>query len=163
MIFNTAAFLSSHIPLRIELCRKPLIGTIAIRCFIMLARGVLMFGLKHKERLTKKVRVGYLAPYDTYKNRIGNLKFIQDIPLDPSAQSYPVMLNIENNLKQFSKLPIIIIWGREDFCFNKLFLDKWREFFPSAEVHEVDGAGHLVVEDACEQIVPWMRAFFKNN
>ena len=83
--------------------------------------------------------------------------------MKPSAQSYPVMLNIENNLKQFSELPIMIIWGRKDFCFNMLFLDKWREFFPSAEVHEVDSAGHLVVEDACEKIVSWMNAFFKNN
>ena len=163
VLFNTAAFLSSHIPLRIELIRNPLIGTIAVRCFNMFVKGVLMFGLKRKERLTKKIRAGYLAPYDTYKNRIGNLIFVQDIPLEPGAQSYPVILNIENNIKQFNKLPIIIIWGKEDFCFNKYFLDKWRELFPLAEVHEVDGAGHLVVEDACEKIVSWMNAFFKNN
>jgi len=163
VLFNTAAFLSSHIPLRIELIRNPLIGTIAVRCFNMFVKGVLMFGLKRKERLTKKIRAGYLAPYDTYKNRIGNLKFVQDIPLEPGAQSYPVVLNIENNIKQFNKLPIIIIWGKEDFCFNKYFLDKWRELFPLAEVHEVDGAGHLVVEDACEKVITWMNIFFKSN
>lgn len=163
VIFNTAAFLSSHIPFRVELFRKPLIGTVLIRCLNMFVKGVLIFGLKRKERLTKRVKAGYLAPYDTFKNRVGNLKFVQDIPIEPNAQSYPVMLNIENNLKQFSELPIMIIWGRQDFCFNGLFLDKWREFFPSAEVHEVDSAGHLVVEDACEKIVPWMRAFLKNN
>ena len=100
VIFNTAAFLSSHIPLRIELFRKPLIGTIAIRCFNMFAKGVLLFGLKRKERLTEKVRAGYLAPYDTYKNRVGNLKFVQDIPKGPSVQSYPVMLNIEKKIRQ---------------------------------------------------------------
>ena len=78
-------------------------------------------------------------------------------------QSYPEMLNIEKNLKQFSGLPIMIVWGGKDFCFNMKFLDKWREFFPLAEVHEVDDAGHLVVEDACEQIISWMRIFFINN
>ena len=119
----------------------------------MFVKGVLIFGLKRKERLTKNIKAGYLAPYDTFKNRVGNLKFIQDIPMEPSAQSYPVMLNIENNLKQFSEFPIMIIWGRKDFCFNMLFLDKWREFFPLAEVHEVDDAGHLVVEDACDKVV----------
>ena len=163
VIFNTAAFLSSHIPLRIGLFRIPLIGTIAIRCFNMFAKGVLVFGLKRKERLTEKVRAGYLAPYDTYKNRVGNLRFVQDIPKGPSVQSYPVMLNIEKKIRQFSNLPIMIIWGKKDFCFNVLFLDKWREFFPLAEVHEVDSAGHLVVEDANEKIVPWMREFFLNN
>ena len=163
VIFNTAAFLFSYIPFRIELFRKPLIGTILIRCFNMFTKGLLIYGIKHKERLTEKIKAGYLAPYDTFKSRVGNLKFVQDIPMKPSDQSYPVMLNIENNLKQFSELPIMIIWGRKDFCFNMFFLDKWREFFPLAEVHEVDDAGHLVVEDACEKIVSWMRVFFKNN
>ena len=50
-----------------------------------------------------------------------------------------------------------------DICFNMLFLDKWREFFPSAEVHVIDNAGHLVVEDACEKIILWMRAFFNDK
>ena len=44
-----------------------------------------------------------------------------------------------------------------------LFLDKWRELFPLAEIHEVDDAGHLVVEDAFEKIIPWMRTFFNKN
>ena len=87
VIFNTAAFTSSHIPLCIDLMRKPLVGNIAIRCLNMFVKGVLIYGLKRKERLTKMVRAGYLAPYDSYKNRIGNLKFVQDIPLKPSAQS----------------------------------------------------------------------------
>ena len=163
VIFNTAAFLSSHIPLRIELCRKPLIGTIAIRFFNMFARGVLMFGLKRKERLTGQIKSGYLAPYDSYKNRVGNLKFVEDIPLDPSAKSYSVMINIENNIKQFSKVPIMIIWGMKDFCFNRKFLDKWRELYPLAQVHEVGDAGHLVVEDACEEIIPLIKSFLANK
>ena len=163
VLFNTAAFLSLNIPFRIELCRKPLIGTIAIRCFNLFVRGVLRFGLKRKERLTEKVRAGYLAPYDTFENRIGNLKFVRDIPMKPSVQSYPVMLNIENNLKQFRGLPVMIVWGRKDFCFGNHFLNKWREIFPSAEIHEVDNAGHLVVEDASEEIIPWMRAFLQTN
>ena len=31
------------------------------------------------------------------------------------------------------------------------------------EVHEVIDAGHLVVEDAYERIIPWMRAFLQKN
>ena len=44
VLFNTAAFLSLNIPFRIELCRKPVIGLLAIRCFNMFVRGVLRFG-----------------------------------------------------------------------------------------------------------------------
>jgi len=163
VLFNTAAFLSPDIPFRIELFRKPLIGFIAIRYFNLFIKGLLFFGLKHKERLTENIRAGYFAPYNTFGNRIGNLRFVQDIPMKPGAQSYSVMQNIENSLKQFSGLPVMIIWGKKDFCFSNRFLIKWLEFFPSAEVHEIDDAGHLVVEDAYEKIIPWMRTFLRNN
>ena len=53
--------------------------------------------------------------------------------------------------------------GGKDFCFNMMFLDKWRKIYPSAEVHEIQEAGHLVVEDAYEEIIPKMSAFFINN
>ena len=163
VLFNTAAFLSSRIPFRIKIFQKPLIGTIAIRFFNMLTRGLLIFGLKSNKLLTKKIKAGYLAPYDSFKNRIGNLKFIEDIPINSSSKSYAVILNIEKNLNQFGKLPILIVWGGKDFCFNMMFLDKWRKIYPSAEVHEIPEAGHLVVEDAYEKIIPKMSTFFMNN
>lgn len=163
VLFNTAAFLSSDIPFRIELCRKPVIGLLAIRCFNMFVRGVLRFGIKHKDILTEQVRSGYLSPYNTFKNRIGNLRFVQDIPIDSSVQSYSVLENIEKNLKQFNEIPILIIWGGKDFCFNSKFLDKWREIFPAAEIHVIDSAGHLVVEDSTKEVVERMRVFLGGN
>ena len=159
VLFNTAAFLSLNIPFRIELCRKPVIGLLAIRCFNMFVRGVLRFGIKHKDILTQQVRAGYLSPYNTFKNRIGNLRFVQDIPIDSSVQSYSVLENIEKNLKQFSEIPILITWGGKDFCFNGNFLDKWREIFPAAEINVIDSAGHLVVEDSTKEVIERMRVF----
>ena len=163
VIFNTAAFLSSDIPLRINLCRIPLLGTIAIRNLNLFVRGVLRFGLIRRKQLTENIRDGYLAPYDSFENRIANLKFVQDIPIDASAPSYSVVKDIENNLNHFQGLPILILWGIEDFCFNIKFLNKWREIFPLAEVHEVLNAGHLVVEDATDEIIPLMEEFLKNK
>jgi cis-3-alkyl-4-acyloxetan-2-one decarboxylase len=161
VIFNTAAFLSSDIPLRISLCRIPLLGTIAIRNLNIFVRGVLRFGLKRRKQLTQNIRDGYLAPYDSFKNRIANLKFVQDIPINSSVASYSIIKDIENNLKHFKELPILMIWGIEDFCFNIKFLNRWREIFPLAEVHEVLNAGHLVVEDATDEIIPLMEGFLK--
>ena len=149
VLFNTAAFLSLNIPFRIELCRKPVIGLLAIRCFNMFVRGVLRFGIKHKGVLTEQVRAGYLSPYNTFKNRIGNLRFVQDIPMDSSVQSYSVLENIEKNLKQFNELPILITWGGKDF--------------PSAEIHIIDSAGHLVVEDSAKEVIERMRIFLGEN
>ena len=163
VIFNTASFLSFDIPLRIGLCRIPLLGTIAIRYLNLFVKGVLEFGLKRRKVLPQNVRAGYLAPYDTYDNRIANLKFVQDIPLESSVPSYSVMLQVEKNLEQFSDLPILIIWGSKDFCFNNNFLKKWREIYPNAQVHELSNAGHLVVEDATDEVILWMEEFFKKN
>ena len=163
VLFNTASFLSMDIPLRIGLCRMPLLGTILIRYLNLFVRGVLRFGLKRRKRLTQNVRAGYLAPYDTFENRIANLKFVQDIPMEQAVPSYSVIQCIERNLKQFDGYPILIIWGSEDFCFNVKFLNKWREIFPRAEVREVYNAGHLVVEDASDEIIPWIEGFLRKN
>jgi cis-3-alkyl-4-acyloxetan-2-one decarboxylase len=163
VIFNTASFLSSDIPLRIRLCRIPLLGTIAIRNLNLFVSGVLRFGLKRRKQLTQNIKDGYLAPYSSFENRIANLKFVQDIPMESSVASYSVIKDIENKLMNFKGLPILIIWGIEDFCFNIKFLNRWREIFPSAEVHEVLNAGHLVVEDAPDEIISWMEEFFKKN
>ena len=163
VLFNTASFLSMDIPLRIGLCRMPLLGTILIRYLNLFVRGVLRFGLKRRKRLTQNVRAGYLAPYDTFENRIANLKFVQDIPMEQTVPSYSVIQYIETNLKQFDGYPILIIWGSEDFCFNVKFLNKWREIFPRAEVREVCNAGHLVVEDASDEIIPWIEGFLRKN
>jgi cis-3-alkyl-4-acyloxetan-2-one decarboxylase len=47
----------------------------------------------------------------------------------------------------------------QDWCFTPKFLDRFLEFFPQAEVHRIADAGHYVVEDAHEQIVPIVDRF----
>ena len=54
--------------------------------------------------MAENIRAGYLAPYDSFENRIANLKFVQDIPMEPSVPSYSVMQYIEDNLKQLCNL-----------------------------------------------------------
>lgn len=159
IVFNTAAFLSTHIPAAVNFCRTPVLGPIAILLCNAFVRGALARACVHRERLTAKVREGYLAPYDSYRNRIGILRFIQDIPMNDRIPSYPVVQSIQENLSRFRDRPMMIVWGKRDFCFNDRFLNRWKEYFPEAEVHEVDDAGHYVVEDAHERIVPWMREF----
>ncbi|MDA0691201.1 MAG: alpha/beta fold hydrolase [Nitrospinae bacterium] len=163
VVFNTAAFLSDHIPASINFCRLPVLGPIAILLCNAFVRGAFARACVHRERLTEKVREGYLAPYNTYANRIGILRFIQDIPMHPGIPSYPVVKSIQENLHQFNDRPMLIIWGKQDFCFNDHFLQRWKEYFPEAEVHELQDAGHYVVEDAHERIVPWMQDFIQEH
>ena len=163
IVFNTAAFLSDRLPLSIRLCRLPVFGTVAIRVLNAFAGLAILRASKHPERMTRQVRAGYLAPYDSFANRIANLRFVQDIPMSPGVPSYPVVRTIQENLGRFRDRPMMIVWGKQDFVFDYHFLDTWREYFPDAQVHEVADAGHYVVEDAHERMVPWIREFLDRH
>jgi haloalkane dehalogenase len=56
-------------------------------------------------------------------------------------------------------LPIALIWGMRDWCFTPHFLDRFRDSFPSAEVHRFEDAGHWVMEDAHERVIPIIEQF----
>jgi len=163
ILFNTAAFLSKKIPIRLRFCRIPGFGALAIRGFNAFALAAINMACKNRERMTDEVRAGYLAPYSNYSNRIANLRFVQDIPMSPDEPSYSLVKEIEENLGQFASLPIMIIWGAKDFVFNRHFLKKWQTVYPNAEVHCVSDAGHYVVEDAYERILPWVNTFLQKN
>ena len=113
--------------------------------------------------MTEEVRAGYLAPYDNFANRVANLRFVQDIPMSPDSPSYSVVQHIEGSLKLFREHPVQIIWGAHDFVFNDHFLKRWQEIFPQAEVHRMEDAGHYVVEDAHERILPLLYEFLQKN
>ena len=163
VLFNTAAFLSDNIPVLLRLCRIPLLGALAIRGFNAFALGAVNMACKNKNRMTDQVRAGYLAPYNNYGNRIANLRFVQDIPLNSKTPSFSIVKNIEENLGQFASLPILIAWGAKDFVFTDEFLNRWEEIFPKAEVHLIPDAGHYVVEDAHDSILLWVVDFLKRN
>ena len=163
VIFNTAAFLSNKMPLSLKLCRLPGFGSIAIRRLNAFARTATYWACKKRERMVTEVRAGYLKPYDSFENRIATLRFVQDIPMSLDSTSYPVLKHIEENLCLFRNHPVKVIWGTQDFVFNDQFLDRWKAIFPQAEVHRIDDAGHYVVEDAHEHIVPLMKEFFLKN
>jgi len=163
IIFNTAAFLSSRMPWRIGLCRIPVFGPLAVRGLNAFAGLAIYMACQHHERMTAGVRAGYLAPYRSYRNRIAVLRFIQDIPRRPTDQSYAIVEAMQQRLPEFRDRPMLILWGGRDFCFNRSFLETWQGFFPRASVHLFEDAGHYVVEDAHERIIPLVREFVQDN
>lgn len=163
VLFNTAAFITDRIPFSINLCRNSIIGPLAILKFNLFAKMAITWASKVPGRMTRRVRKGYLAPYHSPESRIAHLRFVQDIPMSPDIASYGVVEEIESHLGYFRDMPMMIIWGMKDFCFNEYFLERWKKIFPQAEVREVPQAGHYVVEDADEEIIPWMIEFLKTN
>jgi haloalkane dehalogenase len=56
-----------------------------------------------------------------------------------------------------------LIWGMRDWCFSPHFLQRFQEYFPQAEVHPIEDAGHYVVEDAHERIIPILDSFLSDS
>jgi len=159
VLMNTAAFRSEKIPLRIAVCRVPIFGKLCVQGLNLFARAAVNMASCHPDRMTKVVRSGLLAPYDSWKNRVAVHQFVLDIPLDPNHRSYQTLVDVEAGLEKFRRHPVCLIWGMRDWCFTPSFQGRFCEFFPNAYVHCFADAGHYVVEDAHERIVPIIRQF----
>jgi cis-3-alkyl-4-acyloxetan-2-one decarboxylase len=163
VLMNTAAFRAEKCPWPIHLCHIPVFGQVAIQGLNLFVREATRTTVCKPERMTPAVKAGYLAPYDSWAHRVAVYRFVCDIPLSPSHPTYQTLLNIENGLAQFRQHPVCMIWGMQDWCFSPVFLERFREFLPQAEVHRLDDAGHYVVEDAHEIIAPLMEEFLEDH
>ncbi|MHC4398826.1 MAG: alpha/beta fold hydrolase [Planctomycetota bacterium] len=163
VLMNTAAFRSRRCPWRIRVCRTPLLGAVALQGLNLFARAALRQAVWRRERMTPAVRAGLLAPYDSWGHRRAILRFVRDIPLRGRHPSRQTLAEIEAGLSQFRRHPVSLIWGMRDWCFTPHFLDRFLEVFPDAEVHRLDDAGHYLVEDAHERIVPIVEAFLQSG
>ncbi len=161
VLFNTSAFVGGPIPLRIRASRWPIFGDVALLRFNAFARAATHMACCHKERMTPEVKRGYLLPYDTPANRIGTLCFVRDVPVTPRVPSYRLIQRIDAALPQFRNRPMLVCWGMKDFCLTDWYLTEWLARFPRAVAHEFADAGHYVIEDAHERILPLMRSFLE--
>ncbi len=157
VIFNTAAWRSRRIPKRIALCRIPFFGTLAVRGLNGFALAATRMAVR--KPLGKTAKSGLLYPYNSWKNRIAILRFVQDIPMNPFHPSYGCLKETERLLYRLRDKPMKICWGMKDWCFDSVFLSQWRERFPEASVTEFPNAGHYILEDAHETVVPAVRNF----
>ncbi len=159
VLMNTGAFRAERCPWPIHICHIPVLGQVAVQGLNLFVRAALRTTVAKPERMTPAVRAGYSAPYDSWAHRVAVYRFVLDIPLRPSHPSYQTLLEIEQGLAKFRQHPVCLIWGMQDWCFSPWFLNRFIDIFPQAEVHRLDDAGHYVVEDAHEQIVPLLEAF----
>jgi haloalkane dehalogenase len=163
ILFNTGAFPPPFIPLRIRVCRTPLVGQFAIRGLNLFSRAALWMAVTKPDRMTAEVRAGLLAPYDNWANRIAVDSFVRDIPMTRRHPTWQTLADIEAGLPTLAHLPVQLIWGMRDWCFTPECLHRLEQAFPHADVHRFDDAGHYVVEDAHERIVPLVDRFLETT
>ncbi|CAD7375125.1 alpha/beta fold hydrolase [Xanthomonas arboricola] len=164
VITNTAAFPlppEKPMPWQIAMGRHWGPGEWFIRTFNAFSSGASWFGVSR--RMPAEVRRGYVAPYNNWRNRISTIRFMQDIPLSPADQAWPLLERSAQALPSFADRPAFIAWGLRDICFDKHFLAGFRKALPNAEVTAFDDANHYVLEDKHEVLVPAIRAFLERN
>ena len=165
VFFNTAGFLlppGQRLPWQLWLIRhmSPL-AALLVRGFNGFAVGATY--LATAKGLPREVRAAYRSPYDSWKNRIATLRFVQDIPLVPGDRSYELAKWVDDRLEQLRQRPVFIGWGERDFVFDLRFLAEWRRRLPEAQVHSFADAGHYVLEDASEALIPKVREFVERT
>jgi cis-3-alkyl-4-acyloxetan-2-one decarboxylase len=165
VILNTGAFhmpKSKRLPWSLWLCRNTPLGPLLVRglnAFCLSAARVCC----KRRTLSSQARQAYLAPYDSWAHRIAILRFVQDIPLRPGDESYDLVTQTQDNLSKLRDVPMLICWGERDFVFDEPFLSEWIARFPTAEVHRFADAGHYVLEDAAEDVIPLVKKFIEKS
>jgi pimeloyl-ACP methyl ester carboxylesterase len=163
VIMNTSAFLlpdGKSLPIRLRLIRniKPF-AALAVLGFNVFACGALF--MASYKGIGKDVKSALIAPYNSWNNRIATLKFVQDIPVRKGDPSYHLAKYVDDNLYRLKHIPMLILWGEHDFVFDMDYLLEWERRFPDAKVKTFKDAGHYVLEDAADRIVPMVKSFLK--
>jgi len=164
IVLNTAAFLlppGKRLPWSLWLCRNTPLGAVLVRGLNAFSRAAVRWCTV--KPLPPEVRAAYLAPYDSWRNRIAVLRFVQDIPLRAGDRAYELVRSVQDGLERFRGVPMLICWGEKDFVFDRHFLAEWRRRFPEAEAHAFANAGHLVLEDAGPEVLSLVRDFFQRH
>jgi haloalkane dehalogenase len=165
VILNTAAFhlpAGKPLPWQLRVIRNTPLGPLLVRGFNAFCRGAVRTCCTRRP-MPEAVRRGYLLPYDSWANRVAVLRFVQDIPLGPSDPGYDLVTTTQEGLQRLREVPMLICWGMRDFVFDAHFLAEWERRFPRAEVHRFADAGHYVLEDAAEDIIPLVQRFVAPN
>ncbi len=163
VLFNTAAFPPPSIPLRIALCRFPLLGTIGMRGLNVFAAAAQSMATSRSGGLDPAVLAGLIAPYDNWANRVAIDRFVADIPMTRQHPTYAVLQQLEQDIQQFDALPCLLAWGMKDWCFTPKCLERFQQLLPRAVTAELSDAGHWVIEDQPQQTIDMVRDFLNHH
>jgi len=155
VLLNTWAFnlpVGTALPRSLSFARTPA-GAFLITRFNAFAGLATRMACRRK--LERAVARGLTAPYrHGPASRLATLRFVQDIPLRPDDPAWAVLEATDRGVKRLADKPVLIQWGGRDFVFDDRVLALWRQRLPEARVDYYQRAGHYVLEDAFEQIIP---------
>ena len=82
---------------------------------------------------------------------------------EPKDEAWPLVEAAGKALPSFADRPVFIGWGLKDFVFDRHSLERFQADLPRAQVHAFEDAGHYVLEDKHEVLVPAIRRFLETH
>ena len=120
-------------------------GRFITRAFNGVARFFMWRGVRSS--LSKDELAMYLAPFQAADSRAPTHIFPRQL-----AHAKSFLAGIYQNLDSLSTLPVLIVWGQEDFAFQQPERTRFEELFPNHETILLNNAGHFIQEDAPDEI-----------
>lgn len=107
-------------------------------------------------KITKEELAMYLAPFKEKHQRIPTHIFPAQL-----LDAKPYLSNLHKQLDALSDLPVLIVWGLEDFAFQKPERTRFESLFPKHKTVLLKNAGHFIQEDAPNEIAVAIREFYQ--
>ena len=163
ILFNTGAFPPPYIPWRIRACRFPVLGRLAVQGFNLFARAAQTMAVHQPEKISATARHGLLWPYDSWQHREAIFRFVQDIPASARHPTWKYLESLEAQLADLRSMPVQLIWGMRDWCFQPSCLDRLVQHWPHARVTRIPDAGHWVTEEAQGEVLRHVSDFLNTT
>ncbi len=164
VILNTAAFplpADKRFPFALWLAGRTRLGAVLVRG--MNAFSAMAARIAFKKPVSKAVRAAYTGPYNSWRNRIATVRFVQDIPLKPGDRGYDLVAGTAARLHRFATTPALLVWGLKDFVFDQSFYRDWQHYLPDAQRYPLSDCGHYVLEDGGEALLDRIEAFLVSS
>lgn len=142
-----------------RMMHAPLVGPYLLgRHNALAGRGVYL-SVVNREKFNNEARAAYEAVLPHPSTRLLTWVWPRWIPLDRNARAFDRFRWLEERLSQ-SKLPALIIWGREDDVFDAaIFSERFKQMLPHAEGPYLVTGRHFLQEDSGSEIAGLIVAF----
>ena len=142
-----------------RLMHAPLVGPYLLgRHNALAGRGVYL-SVVDRDKFRREAQLIYEAVLPDTETRLLTWVWPRWIPLDDNACALDRFVWLEQELKK-SKLPTMIVWGREDEVFDAAtFADRFKQLLPHAEGPHLVTGRHFLQEDSGPEIAELIRSF----
>lgn len=135
-----------------KMMHAPLVGPYLLGRYNSLAGRGMYLSVVDREKLRTEAQDVYEAVMPDPATRLLTWSWPRWIPLDENGRAVERFKWLEQELRK-SKLPTMIIWGREDEVFDAaVFSAKFKELIPHAEGPHIVTGRHFLQEDSSEEI-----------